>query len=359
MRVFVSGANGFIGSHFVEHAVAAGHSVVALCRHAPNGSGLPPEQLAHPKVEIKTGDVLDPASLRNALRDVDCVCHFAAAFKEAGADEDYFRRVNVKGTANLLDAAHAAGVKRFVLCSTAGIYGQRVPGLIDESRPTLPWNAYERSKVAAEAEVRKCAAKVGMEYVILRPTAVYGPRDERLLKLFRSAAKGRFPLFGRGDGRRHMVYVSDLANAFLLACTRMEAANQEMIVAGPEAVPLRELLQTLAALSNRRSAGPRLPLKPMLGLAAITEDLCTRLRINPPIYRRRMDFYTNDAAFDSTRARRVLGWEPKVPLREGLARTLRSQAEPTSRGTVLKGCMAIAKIAVLGEALSLLARPFT
>jgi nucleoside-diphosphate-sugar epimerase len=300
-------------------------------------------------VELIPGDVLDGESLRHSLDDVDCVVHFAAAFREGGVDEDYFRRVNVTGTANLLAAAQAHGVKRFVLCSTAGIYGQRVPGVIDESKPVLPWNAYERSKVEAEDEVRRSARTSGMEYVILRPTAVYGPRDARLLKLFRSAARGRFPLFGAGDGRRHMVYVSDLADAFLRACTQPGAANHEMIVAGPEAVPLREMLRTLAHLANRRSCGPRLPLRPMLGLAAITEDLCNRFKIDPPLYRRRMDFYTNDAAFDSSRARRVLGWEPKVPLREGLARTLRAHQQ--SVGAIsLGGYWWLAKVLLLANA---------
>jgi nucleoside-diphosphate-sugar epimerase len=279
---------------------------------------------------------------------VDCVVHFAAAFREAGIDEEYFRRVNVDGTANLLAAAHAQGVKRFVLCSTAGIYGQRVPGVIDESKPVSPWNAYERSKVDAEDEVRRGARAFGMEYVILRPTAVYGPRDERLLKLFRSAARGRFPLFGAGEGRRHMVYVSDLADAFLRACTQAGAANEEMIVAGPEAVPLREMLRTLAHLANRRSCGPRLPLRPMLRLAAITEDVCNRLKIKPPLYRRRMDFYTNDAAFDWSRARRVLGWEPKVRLRDGLARTLRAH-EPPARASTISNCWWIGKLLAIAN----------
>jgi nucleoside-diphosphate-sugar epimerase len=103
-----------------------------------------------------------------------------------------------------------------------------------------------------------------------------------------------------------------------------------MIVAGPDAVPLCDMLRTLALLTNRRRCGPRLPLAPMLGLAALTEDLCTWLKISPPLYRRRMDFYTNDAAFDSTRARQVLGWKPKVSLVEGLARTLRSYEQPAA-----------------------------
>jgi nucleoside-diphosphate-sugar epimerase len=348
MKLFVTGACGFIGSHFVEHALADGHEVVGLCRGDRAEQRPTFVHLQNLGAQILSGDVLDGASLRQALHGVDCVVHFAAAFREAGIDEEYFRRVNVAGTATLLRAAHAYGVKRFVLCSTAGIYGQRVPGVIDESKPVSPWNAYERSKVEAEDEVRRSARALGMEYVILRPTAVYGPRDERLLKLFRSAARGRFPLFGAGDGRRHMVYVSDLADAFLRACTQPGAANEEMIVAGPEAVPLREMLRTLAHLTNRRSCGPRLPLRPMLRLAAITEDVCNRLKINPPLYRRRMDFYTNDAAFDSSRARRVLGWEPKIALREGLARTLRAQLQPVA-ATSLRAFWWIGKLLVLAN----------
>jgi len=204
------------------------------------------------------------------------------------------------------------------------IYGKRVRGVIDERAPPRPFNDYEQSKLNAEGVVRDAAAASGMEYVILRPAVVYGPRDERLRKLFNGVAKGRFPLFGKGEGRRHMVYVPDVAEAFLLACTEPAAAGQELIIAGPEAVPLRDMLQTLAQLVNRRRCGPRFPLKPMLKLAAVTEDVCHHFGVRPPIYRRRMDFYLNDAAFDCRRAQRVLGWTPKVDLREGLANTLRT-----------------------------------
>jgi nucleoside-diphosphate-sugar epimerase len=339
MRIFVTGANGFIGSHFIDHASIAGHEVIGLSRRPA---------AARDRFSLIQGDVCNPGSFEAALRDVDCVCHFAAAFREAGQDETHFHRVNVEGTARLMAAAHAQGVKRFVLCSTAGIYGRRVEGVIDESRPPRPWNAYERSKLEAENEVRRIAGLYAMEYVILRPTAVYGPRDQRLQKLFRSTARGRFPLFGRGDGRRHMVYVTDLADAFLRACVRPEAANQEMIIAGPEAVPLRVMLQTLATLSNRRSSGPRLPLTPMLGLAAVTEDVCRLLKIDPPLYRRRMDFYTNDAAFDCARARSILGWEPKVGLQEGLARTVRAQVQPATKLAIAQGCVWLAEFFSIG-----------
>ena len=328
MRIFVTGATGFIGAHFVDKAIAAGHRITALYRSESLENSAVLAHLRDLGVDLRRGDVLDPASLDEAARGCEVVCHFAAAFKEAQADGTYFHRVNVEGTVAVLAAAARAGAKRFVYCSTAGIYGRRVAGVVDESSPPQPWNAYERSKLAAEQKLREGAPALGMEYVILRPSAVYGPHDDRLAKLFRSAAKGRFPLFGRGEGRRHMVYVGDVADAFLRACVEPAAANTEMIVAGPEAVPLRQMLEVLAQVNHRRRCGPQLPLAPMLALAAVVEDTCRGLRIKPPIYRRRMDFYLNDAAFDCARARQVLGWEPRVCLRDGFASTLKAESSP-------------------------------
>lgn len=347
MRMFVTGATGFIGAHFVERALAEGHEVVGLYRSDGPKHRANIQQLRAHGASLRRGDILNPESFADALRGADCVCHFAAAFRESGADETYFDRMNVEGTTNVARAAVAAGVKRFVHCGTAGIYGQRVAGTIDEKTPIRPWNSYERSKLAADERVRTISTESGMEYVILRPTAVYGPRDERLLKLFRSVAKGRFPLFGRGDGRRHMIYVTDLAEAFVRACTSPSAANQELIVAGPKAVPLREMLQTIALAANRPGFGPSLPLKPMLALAAVVEDTCKVLKIHPPLYRRRMDFYLNDAAFDSRQAQVVLGWQPKVDLAEGFAATLRALRSEKSDPSLAQASVLLSLIALL------------
>jgi len=350
MQIFVTGATGFIGAHFTELALDAGHAVTGLYRS--NGARHR-DLVAHLRARgarLERGDILDTPSLSRAMNGAECVCHFAAAFREPGEGEEFFHRINVRGSANVARVAAAQGVRRFVHCGTAGIYGQRVSGIIDERTPIQPWNHYERSKLEGEEAVRKAAQEGAMEYVILRPTAVYGPRDERLSKLFHAVNKGRFPLFGRGEGRRHMVYVTDLAQAFLCACVVSSAANQEMIIAGPHAVSLRDLLETLARVANRRRFGPRLPLGPMLALAGATEDICRTLKVNPPIYRRRMDFYLNDAAFDSGRARQVLGWQPRVDLAEGLARTLRALRR-TPRGPATAQVLALVffSIIAMGE----------
>jgi len=322
MRLVVTGVLGFIGSHFAELALKQGHQVIGLCNSkAPNKESLRARLTSRGAVLVE-GDILKPETLRPAMQGSDCVCHFAAAFRESGADDDHFLKTNVRGTSNVLREAAAANVRRIVMCSTAGIYGKSVEGVIDENFPVRPWNVYERSKVLAEEELRRQAPQLGLEYVILRPTAVYGPRDERLLKLFRSASRGRFPLFGPCEGRRHMVYVADLVQAFLKACTSEQAASEELIIAGPRAVPLKDLLQELAVVVDRPTVGPRLPLKPMQWLSAIVEDVSKFIHLSPPLYRRRMDFYLNDSAYSTRRAETVLGWRPSVDLSEGLHRTL-------------------------------------
>lgn len=144
-----------------------------------------------------------------------------------------------------------------------------------------------------------------------------------------------------------MIYVTDLVDAFLRACTAPSAANRELIIAGPKAVPLHEMLQTIARAANRAGFGPRLPLKPMLALAAMVEDTCKVFKINPPLYRRRMDFYLNDAAFDSKQAQAVLGWQPKVDLAEGFAATLRASRQVTRAETLTQAYLLLSLLSLL------------
>ncbi|MEA2723220.1 MAG: hypothetical protein QOH59_991, partial [Gemmatimonadales bacterium] len=207
-------------------------------------------------------------------------------------------------------------------CSTIGIYGHRAPGVTTEESRLSPGNIYERTKVTAERLVRDFAENCGLPAVILRPADVYGPRDQRLLKMFKGVSKGRFPLFGSGNGRRHMVYVDDVVSAFFKACERDAALGEGLIVAGPQACTLRQLLDEVTAATGSSRYGIRLPLAPMLALAAVVEDISAALAIDPPIYRRRMDFFHSDSEFDTSRARQVLDWEPKVDLHEGIRRTL-------------------------------------
>jgi len=321
MRLLVTGGTGFIGSHLAEEGRRRGAEVVVL------GLTDRPEEEANARLlarigaEVLPGSITDADLCRRAAQGVTHIFHLAVAMREGGKSDEFFETINLDGTRHLLQAATAERVQRFVYCSTIGIYGHRAPGITSEESPLSPGNIYERTKVAAERLVQDFAENCGLAAAVLRPADVYGPRDQRLLKMFKGVSRGRFPLFGGGEGRRHMVYVDDVVSAFFKACEREEAVGEGLIVAGPRACTLRELLDQVTAVTGSRRYGIRLPLAPMLGLAAVVEDVSAALAIDPPIYRRRMDFFHSDSEFDISKARRVLGWNPQVDLEDGVRRT--------------------------------------
>jgi nucleoside-diphosphate-sugar epimerase len=321
MRLLVTGGTGFIGSHLAEEGRRRGAEVVVLGLTDRPEERANAELLARQGVEIVAGSITDAGLCERAMRGATHVFHLAVAMREGGKRDEFFETVNLEGTRRLLEAAGAARVERFVYCGTIGIYGHRAPGITTEESPLRPGNIYERTKVAAERLVRELAPASGVPFTIVRPADVYGPRDQRLLKLFRGISAARFPLFGDGSGRRHMVYVDDVVSAFFAACERAEAVGEGMIVAGPRPCTLRELIEQVRQATGSPRFGRRLPLAPMLAAAAVVEDVCKVVHLDPPIYRRRMDFFTSDSAFDTTRARRVLGWAPRVELEEGVRRT--------------------------------------
>jgi dihydroflavonol-4-reductase len=322
MRLLVTGGTGFIGSHLAAEGRRRGAEVVVL------GLTDRPEEQANVQllskmgVEVLPGSITDTELCRRAVQGVTHIFHLAVAMREGGKSDEFFESINLEGTRRLLEAASVQRVERFVYCSTIGIYGHRAPGITREDSPLAPGNVYERTKVAAERVVREFVEQCGLPATVLRPADVYGPRDQRLLKLFKGVSRGRFPLFGSGSGRRHMVYVDDVVSAFFQACERSEALGEGLIVAGPSVCTLRDLLDEITRATGSKRYGVRLPLAPMLGVAGIVEDVCAKLNLDPPIYRRRMDFFSSDSAFDISRARRVLHWEPRVDVREGIQRTL-------------------------------------
>jgi nucleoside-diphosphate-sugar epimerase len=322
MRLLVTGGTGFIGSHLAEEGRRRGAEVVVLGLTDRPEENANAELLTRMGAEVLSGSITDAELCRRASRGATHVFHLAVAMREGGKRDEFFEAINLDGTRHLLEAASVQRVERFVYCSTIGIYGHRAPGITREDSPLAPGNIYERTKVAAERLVREFAEKCALPAVVVRPADVYGPRDQRLLKLFKGVSRGRFPLFGSGSGRRHMVYVDDVVSAFFKACERDNAVGEGLIIAGPRACTLRELVHEVTRATGSKRYGFRLPLAPMLGLAALVEDVCAAFNIDPPIYRRRMDFFHSDSEFDISRARRVLDWEPRVDLEEGIRRTL-------------------------------------
>ncbi len=317
MRVLVTGATGFTGGHLARTLAARGDVVRALVREPGNA-----QDLAAAGIELSKGTLTDRTSLDRAARGVEVVYHIAAIYRQAGLPDAAYRAVNAAAVRSVVEAAANGGARRVVHCSTVGVHGDIEQPPANETAPLRPGDIYQVTKVEGEAIARAAAEDTGIEVTIARPTGIYGPGDRRLLKLFKGVARRRFFVLGDGKIYYHLTYVDDLVEGFRLCAEVTAAAGRTYILAGAEVTTLEELIARIAA--EAKVAPPRLhlPVWPFWTAGAICEAICTPLKIEPPIYRRRVDFFTKSRAFDITRARTELGFAPKVGLNEGIRRTL-------------------------------------
>jgi nucleoside-diphosphate-sugar epimerase len=319
MNVLVTGATGFTGGHLATALRRRGHTVRALVR---------PRSLAKAKgleadgIGVVPGDLLDAQSLKGATAGVDVVYHTAAMYREAGQPSSAYVAVNIGGTRHVLEAARAAGVRRVVHCSTAGVHGHVERPPANEDAPLAPGDQYQRTKLDAEQLVREFGTLHNLDVVVARPVGIYGPGDMRFLKMFRGIARGYFPMLGPGKVFYHVTYVDDVVEGLRRCGETDAAAGRTYIFAGPEYTTLADLVATIARELNVRPPRLRFPIWPVWLAGALCEAVCVPLRLEPPLYRRRVDFYRKSRAFDTTRARRELGWEPVVDLETGIRRTI-------------------------------------
>jgi nucleoside-diphosphate-sugar epimerase len=317
VRALVTGATGFTGGHLARALARRGYQVRALVRARPRAG-----DLASAGIEICEGDLADPSSLDRALTGMDVAYNIAAIYRQAGLRKEAYRVVNAVGAASVVEAAARQGVRRVVHCSTVGVHGDVEHPPANEDAPLRPGDIYQETKLEGERLVREAAARTGVDAVIARPTGIYGPGDRRLLKMFRGVARGRFPILGSGEIYYHLTYIDDLVEGFRLCGEHPVAAGRTYLLAGGEVTTLNELVRRVAAVAGTAPPRLRLPVWPFWLAGATCEALCAPFGIEPPIYRRRVDFYTKSRAFDITRARTEIGYAPAIGLDEGIGRTL-------------------------------------
>jgi nucleoside-diphosphate-sugar epimerase len=317
MRVLVTGATGFTGGHLARSLAARGYEVAALVRD-PGRAQL----LAQAGVELVAGDIRDRAALDRATAGAAVVYHIAAIYRQAGLAEDAYRAVNAKAVATVIEAAAVSGVRRVVHCSTVGVHGDVEGPPATEDAALKPGDIYQVTKLEGEGAARDAARKTGVEVVIARPTGIYGPGDRRLLKLFRGVARRRFVVLGDGRIYYHLTYIDDLVEGFRLCGEVPRAAGRTYILAGGDVTTLNELIARIAAAAGVPPPRLHLPVWPFWLAGAACEAACAPFGIEPPLYRRRVDFFTKSRAFDISRARQELGYAPAVSLDEGIRRTL-------------------------------------
>jgi nucleoside-diphosphate-sugar epimerase len=316
MRILVTGGTGFSGTALVQRLLVMGHSVVAF----DYKEGLQSDTLRSQGAEVQIGSVTDPLAVKRSMNGVEVVFHLAAAFRELNVPNAFYDEVNVEGTRNVLHAARQAGARKFIYCSTCGVHGNVEHPPAHEDAPIRPADYYQRTKYEAEPLVKREAGD--LEVVILRPAAIYGPGDpERFFMIFRRVAQGTFPMFGSGRTLYHPLYIDNLVDAFLLCMPPGVGRGREYLIADEKYYPIEEIVRAVARALDVPVRIPHYPVLPVVVLGHVTEKICRPFGITPPIFPRRVDWYRQNRAFDISRAKRELGYEPRIDLDQGLRLT--------------------------------------
>jgi nucleoside-diphosphate-sugar epimerase len=314
--VALTGASGYTGGRLLQALRDRGDEVAVLVRPKSLST-----TLAERASTIVEGDLSDAAALDRLIAGRDAVLHVAAVYRTAGHPDDYYREVNVRGTERLLEAAARHGVRRFVHTSTVGVHGHVEHPPADETAPLAPGDIYQATKAEAETLALQYHRTRGVPVAVVRPGAIYGPGETRLLKLFRGVARGRYAIVGSGRTFYHPVFIDDLVAGFLLALDRPEAAGEAFLICGPSYVSQDDLAALVAKHTGGRVLPFHVPARPIQWLGDLVEAVCVPLGIEPPLHRRRVDFWTKSRAFSIEKARRLLGYEPRTDLERGIAIT--------------------------------------
>jgi nucleoside-diphosphate-sugar epimerase len=316
MKVLVTGGSGFLGSWVCELlSKREGTEVRALVRRTSSTKHL--KTLSN--VTLAEGTVEDARSVDDAAKGVDAVIHCAGLVK--AKNEDELVRVNVEGTRNLVRAAKEHGAKRFVLVSSleaSGPSGDGSPVAADQERPIT---AYGRSKLAGEKAALE--AKDALRVIVLRPGAIYGPRDVEILEAFKSVKRGLMPTVAGGTAKGSFVWGPDCASACIRALEAdVPSGSTYFVDDGGPAVSQREFLEMVEdAIGRRALVRMSLPKGLLKTVAFGVEAYGKASGKAVMLTREKANMLLQHFVCDSSATRKDLGWKPEVPLKDGVRRT--------------------------------------
>jgi nucleoside-diphosphate-sugar epimerase len=311
MKVLLTGGSGFLGSHVAEALSRGGHQARALVRRSSNVKHL--QGLSG--VELAFGSIEDAASVARAAEGMDGIIHVAGIVKAKSEDE--FRDVNVRGTRNAVEAARAAGVRRFVYVSSLSVAGPSMDGSAVPVGSRNPLTAYARSKLGGEDVVRE--AKDALHAVILRPTMIYGPRDTESFAFFQSVSRRFLPFLGDGTNKLTVTFGADCADACVAALSADVPSGSTYFIDDGEVYVWRDMLGDIeAAMGKKALVRVSIPF-PVVRAAAFFSEMggkvtgkavmLTRDKLN--------ELSAPHWVSDSKAAQEELGWAPKVKWAEG------------------------------------------
>jgi nucleoside-diphosphate-sugar epimerase len=317
MKIFITGATGFVGSFLAENLLEKKHSVRCLVRKQSNL-----RWIADLDVECYYGTLSDVKSLYKGLEDVDMVFHLAGLTK-ARTEKEYFV-ANYMGTKNLVDAVIKVNneLQRFVHISSQAAVGPS-PSIIpiDENYSPNPLTYYGKSKLAGENYVSEKKGKFPI--TILRPPAVYGPRDTDILEFFRTVKNGIIPQLSGKDKYLSLIHVKDLVQGIICASELKKAIGKIYFITSPKPYPWSEIAKTTLKVMNKRGFKLPVPLTVMKGVAFVSEGISSftnkpALVNNQKVIEMQQDFWI----CSPDRAKKELDFEAKISLEDGIRETI-------------------------------------
>lgn len=312
MRIAVTGVTGFVGSHLAEALLSAGHSLTCLVRSPARASAL-----RDAGCTLVLGGLEDETALRQLVDGAEVLHHVAGVVAARSPAE--FDRVNRAGTFALAQRAREAGVRRLVYVSSLAVSGPTVPGRpLEEADRDQPVTPYGRSKQAGEQAVRAS----GVAFTIVRPPAVYGPRDRELLRVFKLARFGFSPLLGDGSQELSFVHAADLARALMAAGDSAQTEGRTYHAAHPETLTQRAFVQAVAAAQGRSVRAVPLPaavVRAALWSSGLVARLLGRATLLSPD--KAPELLAPAWTCSSEALARDAGWRAAIPLEKGLVET--------------------------------------
>ncbi len=313
MRAFVTGGTGFIGSHLVDRLLQDAESVTCLVRNQE-------KWLADKPVNKVTGDLHNIEALKKGMENCDIVFHLAA--RVSAPDRDAFHAANVDATENIIRTARKTGVKKIIILSSLASTGPSFGRPVTEEDPLMPISMYGESKKKMEEMVHRISDP-SMEITILKPPAVYGPREEQIYQIFKSAQKGFFPIIGDGKSvRLSLIHVRDVINGIMLATRHFKKGVDTYFISSEELYTWDHIKSVITKQLGRKSFSLKIPPKLVKRAASVIEGASSVFGHYPVINRDKAEELVMEWTCTVEKAQRELHYSQQVSLEEGISETI-------------------------------------
>ncbi len=322
MNVLITGATGFIGSHLVKALVDEGHHCRCLVRKTSNINYL----INLNSVELFYGDITNRDSLKAIGEGIDIVYHLAAAgHVSAISNKAYqqFRKINVEGTRNVIEACLNYSIKKFVHFSSTAAMGLIKRSIVDENTPCQPKTPYQKSKRDSELIALDYWKRFNFPVVVLRPCMVYGPSGKgEFLKICKLIKKGWFPKIGRGKNLTPIVYVEDVVQA-AISVGKISKCGEVYLIASENSYELDYIRNLILKKLEVNKPYPYIPIS-FAKLGALGIEVFARIfNFVPIVTYKNIDSTVTDRVFSILKAREQLEYRPKFGLEQGIGKTIK------------------------------------